>query len=249
MSLLDNLKLATEAVTGEEDRLGGQQLFDTAVYPAKIKMAYLRASDKGAIGLVLHLGLEGGKEYTQTIYFTNKDGQTFYVKDGKQSNMPGFNQVNSLCMVAVGKALTALKPEERLQKVRNFKEKKDENLKVDVLVELLDKDVNVAIVRQSTNKQVKQGEVYVPTEEKVEVNELAKFFCAKKKFLNMTATEMLEAQTNEEKTAEFYLKWKEQNEGKVIDRYKEVKGGAGTGAPKAGVAKPTDATDLFGDDD
>lgn len=247
MSLLENLKVATDAAP-EEDRLGGRQLFDSAVYPAKVKMAYLRAADSGAIGLTLILDLEG-KEFNKTIYISNKAGETFTVKDGKQVNMMGFNLANSLAMVTTGKPLNQLKDEERLQKVRNFKEKKDENIKVQVIVDLLDKEVNVGIVRQEVNKQVKQGDAYVPTAEKVEENEISKFFCAKKKFLNMTASEMLEAQTNTDKTAEFITKWKEQNDGKVISRYKAVAAGAGSGAPKSGVTKPETATDLFGDDD
>lgn len=246
MSILGNLKVAEDAAP-EEDRVGGRQLFDSAVYPAKIKMAYLRAADSGAIGLTLITDLDG-KEFSKTVYISNKAGETFTVKDGKQVNMMGFNLANSLAMVACGKPLNQLKDEERLQKVRNFKEKKDENIKVQVIVDLLDKEVNIGIVRQEVNKQVKQGDSYVPTDDKVEENEISKFFCAKKKFLNMTATEMLAAQKDDTQTAEFITKWKEANEGKVINRFKPTGKAAGSGAPKSGVAKPDTATDLFGDD-
>lgn len=250
MSILKNLNVAKEAA-GEEDRLGGFQVFDSKVYAATIKMAYLRkaADPSKSMGLTLILDLEG-KEYTQTLYITNKTtGDTFTVDaDGKKKNMQGFNLANSLAMVATGKPLNQLDDEERLQKIRNFKEKKDENIKVQVIVDLLDKEVNVGIIKQSVNKQVKQGNDYVDTADTREENEISKFFCAKKKFLNMTATEMLAAKDDDTQEAVFITKWNEQNEGKVINRVKPVAGGKG--APKAGsVAKPEAAEDLFGDDD
>lgn len=246
MSILKNLKVEKE-LAGEEDRLGGFQVWDSKIYPAKVKMAYLLAAASGAIGMTLILDLDG-KDFSKTIYITNKNGDTFTEKEGKKSNMMGFNLANALAMVTCGKPLNQLTDEERLQKIRNFKEKKDENIKVQVIVDLLDKEVNVAIVKQLVNKQVKQGDNYVDTAETREENEISKFFCAKKKFLNMTATEMLAAKDDDSVTAEFYLKWNEQNEGKVINRVKAVAGGKG--APKTGgVAKPEVAEDLFGDDD
>lgn len=246
MSLIKSLDIDT-TLAGEEDR-SGYQLFDSKVYDATIKMAYLRKAESGTTGLTLILDLEG-KEFTKTIYITTKDGKTYTEKDGKKQNMMGFNLANSLAMVACGKPFAQLEDEERLQKVRNFAEKKDENVKVHVVVDLLDKEVKVGITRQKVNKQVKQNGTYVDTAEAVETNDIGKFFCAKKKFLNMTATEMLEAQSDDSKTAEFIEKWKEQNEGKVINRVKEVKGAAAAGAPKTGVSKPEAASDLFGDDD
>lgn len=248
MSILGNLKVANDAL-GDEDRVGGFQIFDSKVYAAKIKMAYLRAAESGAIGLTLILDLEG-KEFNKTVYITNKAGETFSTDtDGKKKNMMGFNLANSLAMVACGKPLNQLKDEERLQKIRNFAEKKDENIKVQVIVDLLDKEVNVGIVHQQVNKQSKVNGEYVNVEGVRDENEISKFFCAKKKFLNMTATEMAIAANDDTQTAEFIAKWKEANEGKVINRVKPITGGGKAGAPKGGVAKPETATDLFGDDD
>jgi len=251
-SILKNLNVAKEAA-GEEDRLGGFQVFDSKVYAAKIKMAYLRqaAAPSKSMGLTLIFDLEG-KEYTQTIYITNKTtGDTFTIDaDGKKKNMQGYNLANALAMVACGKPLNQLDDEERLQKIRNYKEKKDENIKVQVIVDLLEKEVNVGIIKQEVNKQTKVGDSYVDTADTREENEISKFFCAKKKFLNMTASEMVAAKDDDTVTAEFFIKWNTQNEGKVINRVKAVAGGGKSGAPKTGgVAKPEVAEDLFGDDD
>jgi hypothetical protein len=246
---LKNIKVANDAAP-DEDRVGGQSLLDSGVYSAKVKMAYTRPSDKGAIGLTIVLDVEG-KEIRSTMYITNKNGETYYEKDGKKSNLPGYNLANQLAMLTCGKALTALNEEERLVKVRNFTEKKDENIKLPVLVDMLGQEVNVGIVRQIVDKKAKgnDGE-YHPTGETREENDISKFFCAKPKFLNMTAVELLASKENSDQKAEFIDKWKEANNGKVHDRSTKDVGKKGGPATGGNVAKPAGGVDtLFGDDD
>lgn len=205
------------------DVLGGGGVVDTAVYPAKIKMAYKIVSKGGATGIVTQFELPDGKQYSETLYVTNKQGDIFYTKNDKKYPLPGFTTVNDIALMATGFPLSEQNVEEKVVKVYNYESKAEIPTKVPVLVDLLGKDVKLAIQRNLEDKTAlnESTQQYEPTGETRDTNNIDKVFHAES---NKTVTEIVE-----KKDAEFLGKWAEKNDGKVRNK---VKGGEGkSGAP------------------
>src|SRR6056297_1810253 len=90
----------------EDDFIGGGGVLDTDIYPAEIKYAYIgKAANSDARNLTLCLKVNGKTEVTRQIWMTNRNGDVTYKdkKSGDPKNLPGFNQVNSLCMLICSK--------------------------------------------------------------------------------------------------------------------------------------------------
>ena len=115
--------------------------------------------------------------------------------------------------------------------------------KVEVLMELLNKEILVGLIKQKVDKtQKNDAGVYVPTGDSREENEIDKLFRSSDR---MTTAE-IRAQATE---AAFAATWETKWTGNTKDKTKGVAANAGTfGAPKgaamAGTKKP--ATSLFG---
>lgn len=229
MSLFGNLK--SDGLEETQDRLGGFSPFDTDIYTGKIKMAYAGQSDGGAKNISLVVDFNG-KEYRETIYITNKKGENFFLnKDDKTKKvpLPGFTIIDDICLVTTEKPLSDQAAEEKVIKLYDFEAKKELPKSVPVLVDLLGKEVSLAIVRQLENKNAKNGAgEYEPTAETQETNNIAKVFHTPTK---MT---MVEARNGNE-TGTFWDSWVERNKGVTADRRK-IKDGV-AGAPK-GTAAP-----------
>ncbi len=247
MSLLKNLKTDT-SIAGEKDVLGGGGTFDSGYYNFTITMAYLQESTGGALGLFMTLkDKASGKEMRSTQYLTggrDKGQKNYYEKDGEKNYLPGFLIGNSLSMLTTGKEIGELDTEDKVVSIYDFDAKAEVPKKVPVLTDLLGKDINAGIIRQTVNKKTKgDGGVYVTTADTRDENEIDKFFCAREGFENFTTAE-IKAKATE---PEFYKAWTEKNAGKTRDRTSKQTGTAG--APvKAGAAgaagKP--ASSLFG---
>jgi hypothetical protein len=249
--MFENLK-TDSAIKGQEtDNLGGRQLFDTNVYPGKITMAYAKKSDSGAMALALTVKLEDGREFSKDTYVTNKLGQNYYERDGEKHYLPGFNLVNSLCLLTTGQELSALAHETKTVKVYNSEAKAEVPTPVPVMVDLLGQDIIIAIERVIDDKQTKGDDgKYYPTGETVEVNEIAKFFCAKEGYEGLTQTEIKDKRAGKELDGRFMDKWLEKNKGQVRNKAKGAAAGGAAGKPSAAGAagapakKPTSS--LFG---
>ena len=81
--------LNTDGLEQSRDTLGGGGAVESDSYTGKIKLAYAGASQGGARFLAVHIDLDG-REYRETLYVTNKQGQNFYEKGGKKIPLPGF---------------------------------------------------------------------------------------------------------------------------------------------------------------
>lgn len=251
MSLLKNLK-TDSSIAGEKDSLGGGGVVDSGLLNMVVTMAYLKESDGGALGVFATLKNKAdGKEMRISQYVTSgkAKGQknTYTDKEGAEQYLPGFLIMNSLAELTTGLNLSDLDTEDKLVNIYSSAAKAEVPTKVPVLTQLIGQEINVGVLKQRVNKQVKDDAGnYVDTNDERFINEVDKFFCAKDKFLNMTVAEI---KAKAEK-AEFYAKWAEKNTGKVIDKFKAV--GNGTpGAPSrpgaaaaGGAAKP--ASSLFG---
>jgi hypothetical protein len=219
MSFLKDVNNTAE-VQEEKDVLGGSRLVDTDVYPGTIEAAFITEATSGALAVNLHIQLESGAKIKETIYFTNKNKETFYSKDGKNYNLPGFNICNAISGFATGKDLTALDEEIRTVKVYDADQKKEVAKDMPCLTSLHNKPVLLGIIRKIENKSKKVGSEYEPTADKREFNTIERVFDP--------LTRKTSAETRDGSEAVFIDQWLEKNKGKTINAYKEVSGTADT---------------------
>ena len=243
MSLLANL--STDAsVTEEKDSVGSSGPLDSGLYKSTVSLAYVTKSAGGAMGLVLNLKTEAGREIRQTLWMTSgtaKGGKNYYEKDGEKFYLPGFNHANSLALLTCGKEISELDTETKVVNVYSAEAKSEVPTKVEMLMDLLGKEIIVGVIRQTVDKTKKNEATgtYEATGETRDENEIDKLFRAKDR---MTTAE-IRAQAE---TATFIDTWDAKFSGTVKNK---AKGASGTpGAPKAAGApaaakKPT--TSLF----
>lgn len=248
-SILSNLTTSEDIGGEEKDSLGGRQLLESGIYKCKIDLAYAKKSDGGALGLFFWFKTEDGKEFRWNTYVTNKQGQNYYTKDGEKFYLPGFNLANSIAMLTTGKEISALEdPEDKVVNLYDNNTKAEIPTKVAALTELMGQEIYVGVVKQTVNKQVKDAAgVYQPTAETRDENDVDKFFCAKDGFDKLTSAEIRAKRSGQEIQQPFFDGWLKKNQGKTINKVKEVTGSAVAGAPKAGApaaSKPTNS--LFG---
>lgn len=225
MSLLKTTT-ADDVVEGG-DVLGGFRVYDTDAYESMVKVVYVGQSPAGARFLGIHLQLEAG-EYRENVYFTNRDGENFYVdkKSGKKKELPGFQTANELCLMTTGLPLEEQELEEKVIKLYDPEQQQETNQSVPVLVNVINKPVVAAIQKSKKFKQVKDAAGnYVDTDETREENTISKFFHHESQG---TATEYKKDQP----LGKFFEAWVNQNKGKVYDRTQGKTGGN----PNAGQA-------------
>jgi hypothetical protein len=244
MGIFKDLK--SDGLEQSQDRLGGFQLFDTDAYESSIKLAYAITSDGGAQGVVFNFDLND-KEYRETIYITNKQGENFFLnKDDptKKVPLPGYTTVNDICLMTTDKPLSEQDTEAKMVNVWDNDAKKEVPKSVPVLTELLGQKVTLGILKQLVNKNEKNQSSgkYEPTAETREENVIEKVFHSP---THMTVVEAQNGATE----AKFYDAWVAKNRGQLRDKRKIKDGSAGTsgrpnsGPPASGSAAPK--TSLF----
>lgn len=170
----------TAADKVEEDFLAGSGILDTDMYLATIKTAFIgKAANSDARNVTLLLDIDG-KEYRSQIWVSNKEGEVTY-KDKKtkeSKNLPGFNQLNSLCLLIAGMEMGDMVVEELTVKLYDFETKRELPQAVDCFTALHGETVMVAMQRQTVDKQVKNDTtgVYENTGDVRDQNEVVKFF-------------------------------------------------------------------------
>lgn len=239
MGLFNNL--TTEGLEETEDRLGGgRQVLDTDIYNGTIKMAYWGKSSGGAEAITVLVALENGKEYRETIYYTDKSGKNFYMakdKDqketGKKAALPGFITIDEICICASEKPLAEQATEEKLVKIYNFEEKKEIPTSVPVLVDLIDQPITLAIQKKLENKNKKNDQTgkYEPTADTQEINQIVKAF--------NTPTKLTAVEARKGQPAEFHDAWKEKNKGETYDARSIKDGEAGKSGRPGSSTPPT----------
>lgn len=241
MSLLS--ALASDAsIAQESDSVGGNSALESGLYPMKIVMAYLNKAGSGALGLVLTLKT-GSREVRQTLWMTSgtaKGGKNYYEKDGEKHFLPGFNHANALALLTNGVEISAMETETKVVKVYSPEAKAEVPTKVDVLTDLLGKDILVGLIKQKVDKTKKNDNgIYMATGETREENEIDKLFRAEDR---MTTSEIRAGS----ETATFVDTWDAKWSGLTKDKSKGVAANSGTfGAPAAAASKKP-ATSLFG---
>lgn len=238
--------LATDSsIADEKDSVGGNGPLDSGLYKVIISMAYLTKSAGGALGLVLTFKTEDNKDVRQTLWMTSgtaKGAKNYYEKDGEKHYLPGFLHANSIALLATGKEISQLETETKVVKVYSAEAKSEVPTKVEVPMDLLNKEVILGLIRQTVDKTKKNEStgVYEPTGETRDENELDKVFRARDR---MTTAE-IRAQAE---SATFIDTWSAKWSGKTRDKSKGASGNAGApagaGAAAPAAKKPT--TSLF----
>ena len=248
MSLLANLS-TDESIANEKDSIGGSGPMDSGLYPFVVSMAHINKAASGALGLVLTLKTEDGKEIRQTLWMTSgtaKGCKNYYEdKQGAKQYLPGFVHANALALLTVGKEISQLDTETKVINLYSAEAKAEVPTKVEVVMDLLGQEILAGIIKQTVDKTKKNEATgaYEATGETREENEIDKFFRAKDR---MTTAE-IRAQAE---VAVFADSWSQKWTGKVKDRAKGAAAGLPGvpklgGAPAAGATKKP-ASSLFG---
>lgn len=245
MSLLKSLA-TNDSISNEKDSVGGGGPLESGLYNTTVSMAYLSKSKGGALGLVLTLKTEEGKDIRQTLWMTSgteKGCKNYYeTKTGEKQYLPGFNIANSLTLLTVGKEISDLETETKVVNVYSAEAKAEVPTKVEVLMDLLNQEVTVGLIKQTVDKTTKNEStgLYEPTGETRDENEIDKLFRTRDR---MTTAE-IRAQAEE---AKFIDTWAAKFTGTVKNKSKGASGTAG--APKAAAGAPAAAkkptTSLF----
>lgn len=244
MSLLSTLT-SDESIANEKDSVGGGGVLESNIYPAKVTLAYVTKSNGGAIGLVFAAKTTEGRDIKQTLWMTSgteKGCKNYYEKDGQKNYLPGFLAANALALLTTGKEVSELETETKVVNVYNSDAKAEVPTKVEMIMDLLGKDILIGLIKQTVNKTKKDEVtgVYLPTGETRDENEIDKFFRAS----DRKTTAEIRAQAEEAKFADTWLqKW----EGKVKDKSSKTAAAGTPGAPRAAApaAAKKPATSLF----
>jgi hypothetical protein len=237
MNMLANLT-TDSSIADEKDSVGGGGVLESGIYNCKIAMAYLSKAASGALGLVLTLKTDAGRDLKQTLWMTSgtaKGCKNYYEKDGEKNYLPGFLHANSLALLTVGKEISQLETETKVVNVYSAEAKAEVPTKVEVLMDLLGQEIIAGVIKQTVDKTKKnEAGAYEPTGETRDENDIDKLFRAKDR---MTTAE-IRAQAD---AATFIDTWSNKWTGQTKNK---AKGAAGTaGAPSAAAKKPT--TSLF----
>lgn len=226
--------LTTDGLQESQDRLGGISVFNTDIYIGTVKALYAGKSSGGATSVTLIADLNG-KEYTETLYVTNKDGQNWFAN--KQDNtkkvpLPGFTVVDDICLIATGEPLAAQETEEKVVKVWDSEAKKEMPKSVPMIIAALGKPIALGIQKTLANKQTKVGTEYVANAETREENHIDKVYHPEMKLT------VAEARAGQD-VAQFWDAWLLKNKDQVRDKRTIKDGEAGnSGAPSKAPPKP-----------
>ena len=222
-----------QTIADEKDSVGGGGVLASGLYPAKITLAYVTVSQGGATGLVLQAKTSEGRDIKSTQWMTSgtaKGGKNFYEKDGVKNYLPGFLLSQSLSLLTTGKEISDLDTETKVVKIYSFEAKAEVPTKVEMVMEMVGKEVLIGLIKQTVDKNVKDGNgVYVPSGETREENEVDKFFRAS----DRKTTAEIRAKVDE---AVFVDTWADKHTDTVRNKAKGATGQAG--APKAAGASP-----------
>jgi hypothetical protein len=235
MSLLTGLTTAQD-IKPEVDSVGTSGPLDSGIYEGVVTMAYLEESKGEALAVVMTIKTVSGREIrNQKLWVQSgkaKGKKNFYLdKENNKHYLPGFSTANGLALLTAGKELSELVPEEKTIKIYNFEAKADVPTKVQVLTELLDKEVYVGVICQTVDKNVKDSTGnYVPGGETRDENELDKFWRQRDK---LTTAEILAGATE----PAFFDTWEAKWTGvKKMKAKGAAAGGATAGKPESSSA-------------
>lgn len=145
----------TNAANVEKEKDFSKRTLDTGIYEATIKMIFAGQAKSGARNVTIQLKTTDGKDYSETVYLSNKEGKNTYEKDGKESYLPGYLLVNNLAIMTTGKPLEELvgDVETRTVKLYDYDLKKEVATDVPAVIPMIGQKVLVAIQEEEYEKQ------------------------------------------------------------------------------------------------
>lgn len=180
MSILGKLRESTtvKSIDDIKDYSGSSYISESGIYDFEIKKAFLVEAASGAVGVYVEFG--GEVNYDETFWVSNREGQTFFVKNGKEVSNPSYVQVKKLNYLFTNEfvdSLTKLSIEERI--VKHFewvedpenddkKKKVDKEITAEVLVDWIGKTGKMSVQMAEKEAQTKQGDKYVGTGKRAE---------------------------------------------------------------------------------
>lgn len=240
-------KAKSDSTIERKDVIGGFKPLDSNVYPYKITQAYATESEGGAQGVVIEfdLTIEGAdkpRKLNQTIFFTDKEGKTYWEKDNRKGNLPGFEIIDDLV------ANATLGEKGILSEDLDFEEKTIQVKKdgvqtpkiVNVISELIGSEGELAILHETvdeTKKSDAHGGAYMPTGAKKSQNTISKVFGESGHTINELCTEI--------EQPVFKGEWISAWQGKVKDSTKGTGKGAAKPSVNAGNTASAPKTSLF----
>jgi hypothetical protein len=239
--IFDNDEYGTDHIDEKPKDYAGFEALDSDLYKGKVKMAYLVIHESKAQGIAFEFDL-GGKTLKIEQIVRTKEGKNYFVNGKTKLKAPlgGFTVVDDICTILTGKGLKGQATEEKIVKVFNFDKKEDVPTQVHVLVDLIDKEVGIAVIKKLENKSKKEGEgaatKYVATSETITRNDIVKAV-----HISDCATV---GEKSEKKPATWAAGWLKNNKGKTKEKL-TYKGGS-EGSSSAASAPPTgDRKPLF----
>lgn len=225
MTLFANVQNDADVEKAEDTLGSGGFVKESNIYIGDIKVVYITETANGAMAFNLEVALEDGSDYRETIYPTNRKGQTFYERNGRKLPLPGFTRANDICLITTEKELLSQDHEMKTLMIWDGESQKEVPREVPVLIELTGQKVALAIqkIRENKNEFNQSTNSYEPTNEERVFNNVAAVFHPEMK---VTVNEAMDG-----KDPEFWDKWLERNEGELYDRFKEV---SASGRPASG---------------
>lgn len=236
MSFLDSAEYDAGNAVEKDVVGGGFKNLTSDVYQFEILLAYFSKSSGGAKAVNLELkNVATGNKHRFTTYVSNKQGSIKY-KDkqtGELKYLPGFQSMDSLCLLAAGKPLVTIQDlaETKTINLYNYDQKREVPTDVPMLMPLIGKVIKAGVLEVIENKNAKNQSTgqYEPTNEKRTSNELDKFFRDRD---DMTVGEIISKKTE----AVFIKEWKEKWQGKPNDKFKAVTQSGTSGVPGGSFA-------------
>ena len=223
-------------VEDEKDSVGGFIVWDTGLYEATLKAAFLGVYDSGSkyIEVIIEVKNDKGeilKHTEREVVWSAKNKGPFYVckKSGKNKQLIGLAKMNSLGELLTGKGLKDSLFETKVHKIYNKDAGGEVATELPTLTDWCNKPIYIGLQRITENKQVKSGKIYVDTNEPRDINEISKYF-------NENKQSNLEVKANEK--ADFVNDWVKANEGKTRNKFKTVAGGPVAGGVPSATAAP-----------
>lgn len=237
------------SIKEEGDSLGGYSALESDVYKMKIEKAFTTLSAGKAVALNIYFAGEKNAQLRVKLWVTSgaaKGGKNYYERTDKTTGkvtkhyLPGFNQANALCLLTIGKEISALasQTEKKVIKLYDGTVGKEVPTEVDMIMPLLGQEILAGVLKQKVNKRAKDaasGE-YVPTNEIMEENEIDKFFCARPDYSMFTLAEIKDKLPAPIFFDSWVKKWKGQVKDKTVKNV-PVAGAPGT-TQSAGTQAP-----------
>lgn len=236
MSTFAQLQAKAQQTQTQDVDFSGKFTVDSGAYPAKVRLAYIDYSKRGAAFVALDLILTvNGKprRYKEEIYFSNAQGDlTYKDNNGKDMPLPGYTTLDTICKLACGKTLGTVTTEMKKVKLKNRQTQQEELVDKEIIMDLLNTDFIAGILEVEEDHWDTENK-FGQTQMK---NNISKVF---------SSTGHTEPEHTAKTEAKYIDGWKEQNTGKVVVKAKNKgkSNGVQSGAPSGNTPQ---AGSLFG---